>query len=205
MPVSKSWTKRTERGRMTIIATVWAPSGFYSSPPPDLPVQLLCNSFPWCWKEMEDTRGSVELQNWRIYGRERERETWVLSAPKSWSIANQHLTQHFLCYWKWGLLMFTWVWKCVGTIARFVAVGWFFFFSLSFSSVMVEVGRWQQTEAAGFITRRGNAAGRLPWPSCSSRPENSVAAVLFCWHLIIFSIQGGPKAQLVITHSIVLL
>lgn len=73
LPVSKSWTKRTERGRMTIIATVWAPSGFYSSPPPDLPVQLLCNSFPWCWKEMEDTRGSVELQNWRIYGRERER------------------------------------------------------------------------------------------------------------------------------------
>lgn len=62
-----------------------------------------------------DTRTvwAAELEDlwWRESERGNDWETQVLSAPKSRSVANQHLTQKFLCDWKWGLLMFTWVWK----------------------------------------------------------------------------------------------
>lgn len=135
---------------------------------------------------MEETQGRFELQNWRIYGRvTKENKTSVLSAHKSWSLANQHLTQKFLYDWKRGLLLFTWVWKYAGI---YLVVGSLrLFFSLSW----LEVGRWWQTEAAGsslVIIHKGRervllvACRSVPWLSCFSLPEKSVAVDLFSWH-----------------------
>lgn len=112
---SKSWTKHTEQGRMILIV------------PQSLSFQCLLQLAPAIFTSPalmsfihmvlkgnggdRRTVWAAELKDLWWREREREWETWVLSAPKSRSMANQHLTQKFLCDWKGGLLMFTWVWK----------------------------------------------------------------------------------------------